>query len=174
MGHPRDRCLAMSLPRVGQGQVAEYHPTEYPTSYICPEDLKATSSNNCYNPSSDDVASFLEDPQIDGPYSFPYYCDDDPQAIISPASGPSSPSRTPLAPHIIHGDVSSDSLSSSDIPQWHNYHLQDDFLLYIILITKTKPLSRSDLLSEWPFTGCLLRIIPRPFESCAETDSSNK
>ncbi|KFY93453.1 hypothetical protein V500_03714 [Pseudogymnoascus sp. VKM F-4518 (FW-2643)] len=115
----------MSLPRVGQGQVAEYHPTEYPTSYICPEDLKATSSNNCYNPSSDDVASFLEDPQIDGPYSFQYYCDDDPQAIVSPASGPSSPSRTPLAPHIIHGDVSSDSLSSSDIPQWHNYHLQD-------------------------------------------------
>lgn len=138
MVHPRDHPLAGSLPRVDQG--VEYNPT----SYIRPEDLNVTLSNNCYNPSSDDIASFLEDPQFDGPDSSRYYCDDDLRAIVSPPPDPSSHSRTPLSPHIIHGDVSSDSPSSSKLPQWHNYYIQGDFLLYITFITKTKPLSRSD------------------------------
>lgn len=150
MGHPRDRPLAGSLPRVDQG--VEYNPT----SHICPEDLNVTFSNNCCNPSSDDIASFLEDPQFDGPDSSRYYCNDDLRAIASPPPDPSSHSRTPLSPHIIHGDVSSDSPSSSEIPQvhdyhlpwddyplqWHDYPLEGDLLLHVtfIFLTKTKPL----------------------------------
>lgn len=121
MGNPRDRPLAGSRPRVDQG--VEYNHT----SYICPEDLDVTSTNNCYNPSSDDIASFLEGPQFDGPDSSRYYCDDDLRAIISPSLDPSSHSRTPLSPHINHSDVSSDSPSLSEITQRHNYHLQGDF-----------------------------------------------
>ncbi|KFZ18075.1 hypothetical protein V501_01372 [Pseudogymnoascus sp. VKM F-4519 (FW-2642)] len=118
MGHPRDGPLAGSLPRVDQG--VDYNHT----SYICPEDLDVTSTNNCNNPSSDDVAYFLEGPLFDSPDSSRYYYDDDIRAIIPPLD-PSSHSRTSLSPHIIHSDVSSDSPSSSETTQWYNYHLQD-------------------------------------------------
>lgn len=138
MVHPRDGPLAGSLPRADQG--VEYNHT----SYICPEDFDVTLSNNCNNPSSDDIASFLEYAQFDSPDSSRYHCDEDLRDIITPPLDLSSHSRTPLSPHIIHSDVSSESPSSSEITQWHNYHIQGDFLPYITLITKTYPLSRSE------------------------------